>query len=279
METGSHGLNLLIDNKLDTNIICDRQPVFLVDTGAINCGIQIGMKTLADRLRYSLERKGINESELARRVGRRQQTINFIASGVTENPRNLADIAEALDVDAGWLRYGTGQPDIAGSGSSKGSVIKGGSFPTRSEPQRRGADDPATSFSHQGVDLNNLPVYGTPHDLGDDRIHLDMKEPLSFTGRPPMLLGNPRGFGVFMVGDSMSPRFDHGEMFWVDPVQPAQIGDYVLAVFRDNSAIARQLVASGTEAVTLLARNTDTESSYQRGEIKHLFKIVGSRAL
>lgn len=223
-------------------------------------------------MRYALEQKGLNETELARLTGHSQQAINFIASGKTTNPRNLAKIASALEVTEAWLRYGSENGTPAGS---QPPMITGGSFPDRRAARSSAAE------AHQGfampADLNDLPVYGVP--AGMDGIELDLSDPVAFTGRPPMLYGNKRGFAVYMNGESMSPRFDHGEMLWIDPVQPPQIGDYVLTVTKDGFAIPRQLVASDAETITLLARNDDRESTEQRANIRHIYKIVGSRAL
>ncbi|KXJ56559.1 MAG: hypothetical protein AXW12_00570 [Thalassospira sp. Nap_22] len=223
-------------------------------------------------MKYALEQKGLNETGLARLTGHSQQAINFIASGKTTNPRNLAKIAAALEVSEAWLRYGSENGAPSGSQST---LIKGGSFPDRRTSLSSAAE--ANQGFAMSADTNDLPVYGVP--AGMDGIDLDMSDPVAFTGRPPMLYGNKRGFAVYMNGESMSPRFDHGEMLWIDPVQPPQIGDYVLSVTQDGFAIPRQLVAVDSEKITLLARNEERESTEQRDRIRHIYKIVGSRAL
>lgn len=229
------------------------------------------METLGERLKSALREKGISESRLADLVGASQQAINFIANGTTKNPRNLAKIAAALGVSEAWLRYGSQSGDTAPANGQRPQTVNQSDLFAKHIAKPIGRDDLLASS------INDLPVYGVPQ--GMDGITLKMDEPQSMTGRPPMLIGNKRGFAVFMIGESMSPRFDHGEMLWIDPVQPAQIGDYVLVVFQDHFAIPRQLTAIKADTIELLARNDETESSFLRDEIRHLYKIVGARSL
>lgn len=230
------------------------------------------METLGQRLKYALEQMGINETELANRIGNSQQAINFIVSGKTTNPRNLAKIAAELGISEVWLRYGTGSPDDK---QSTAPAIKGGSFGNAAK-LRVGTDEAPSRFAHPS-EINDLPVYGIP--AGMDGIELDLTDPVAYTGRPPMLHGNRRGFAVYMNGESMSPRFDHGEMLWIDPVQPPQVGDYVLVVDTNGFAVPRQLTEFKSETITVLARNDETESIRTRKDIRYIYKIVGARSL
>jgi|GEM_PF-2432559 len=254
-----------------TNFVSISQPENLVDTTDPCCGIQKAMKTLGERLKNALKDRGISESRLAEMVGASQQAINFIANGTTKNPRNLGKIAKALGVNEAWLRYGSQGGDSAPEEMTRPRTV------AQSELFAAYPAKPVARDDLLAASINDLPVYGTP--AGMDGITLDTETPQSFTGRPPMLIGNNRGFAVFMIGESMSPRFDHGEMLWIDPVQPPQIGDYVLVVDQNSFAIPRQLLAIKSDAIELLARNDETESSVKREDIRHLYKIVGQRAL
>jgi len=256
---------------MNTNLFSISQPENLVDTTATCCGIQPTMKTLGERLKSALKDRGISESRLAEMVGASQQAINFIANGTTKNPRNLGKIANALGINEAWLRYGSQSGDNEPEEMTRPRAIRQSDL-FATYPAKPVARDDLLAAS-----INDLPVYGTP--AGMDGITLETESPQSFTGRPPMLIGNNRGFAVFMIGESMSPRFDHGEMLWVDPVQPPQIGDYVLVVDQNNFAIPRQLIAIKSETIELLARNDETESIVKREDIRHLYKIVGQRAL
>lgn len=66
------------------------------------------MDTFATRLKYAREKMGLNQSELARRVGIKPQSIQYIESGSTQKSRYVLKIAHVLGVNAEWLVYGVG---------------------------------------------------------------------------------------------------------------------------------------------------------------------------
>ena len=66
------------------------------------------MKTLEERLYYVMKEAGVNQSELAVRVGIRQQTISRMLTGVTKNSRYFLPICNELSVSPKWLMEGIG---------------------------------------------------------------------------------------------------------------------------------------------------------------------------
>lgn len=69
--------------------------------------------TLADRLRERMNELGMTQERLAELADTTQATISNILVGVTKKPRNLLDIANALEVDPNWLQNGVGEPDLS----------------------------------------------------------------------------------------------------------------------------------------------------------------------
>jgi phage repressor protein C with HTH and peptisase S24 domain len=69
------------------------------------------MKSLADRLRAALREAGINQSELARRIGISRGAVSFWMTGDTTSVagENLLKAAQALHVSANWLATGRGK--------------------------------------------------------------------------------------------------------------------------------------------------------------------------
>lgn len=70
------------------------------------------MQHLGDRLRIELSKKRLSQQWLAEQVGVSQQAIAKIINGDTRNPKNIVEIASALDVDVNWLKTGKGNKDI-----------------------------------------------------------------------------------------------------------------------------------------------------------------------
>lgn len=67
------------------------------------------MRTLAERLTWAREQKGLTQAALAKLSGVTQGTIGNLESGLRSSARRIVDIATALDVDPVWLANGGAQ--------------------------------------------------------------------------------------------------------------------------------------------------------------------------
>lgn len=63
--------------------------------------------SIAARLRYAREARRLSQSQLARSLGLRPQTVQAIEAGLVERPRALLDLARALEVRPEWLLDGS----------------------------------------------------------------------------------------------------------------------------------------------------------------------------
>lgn len=68
----------------------------------------MNLGTLADRLKFALARKGISQSELARRIGIKPQAIQYLCSGRGHKSGYIAEIARELEIRPHWLATGQG---------------------------------------------------------------------------------------------------------------------------------------------------------------------------
>ncbi len=85
------------------------------------------MKTLSNRLNHALQLTEVTQSELARRIGIKQQSISQICSGKSARSRYTMQIAQALCVNAHWLATGDGEiglglGDVESGPDSKGKI-------------------------------------------------------------------------------------------------------------------------------------------------------------
>lgn len=69
------------------------------------------MSDLSTRLKTLLDKKRLSMNAFAKQVGVSQPAIAKIANGETLNPKNILEIANALGVNAHWLKTGEGEPD------------------------------------------------------------------------------------------------------------------------------------------------------------------------
>lgn len=80
------------------------------------------MDELAERVKKLLDEKGITQHQLAEMINTTQGAISNIIMGRTQKPRNLLEIANALEVDPNWLQTGIGEPTPSGRGSVQGVI-------------------------------------------------------------------------------------------------------------------------------------------------------------
>ncbi|CAN5874556.1 hypothetical protein BH11PSE3_BH11PSE3_51050 [soil metagenome] len=72
------------------------------------------------------------------------------------------------------------------------------------------------------VDRADLPVYASAE--GGAGAIIITNEPIDFVRRPEPLLSVRDGYGCYVIGDSMSPAFEQGDLLLVDPGRPVRPG-------------------------------------------------------
>ena len=78
------------------------------------------LPTLGTRLRWARQRAALNQAELARQLGKRQQYISTLEQDRIESPARavLAALAAVLGVSPAWLMYGAAAPTVGGAGTA-----------------------------------------------------------------------------------------------------------------------------------------------------------------
>lgn len=64
--------------------------------------------TIAERLKQAREKLGLTQLQLAAKASVTQSTIANIENGIRKRPRDLVNLAKALNVDPSWLESGKG---------------------------------------------------------------------------------------------------------------------------------------------------------------------------
>lgn len=104
--------------------------------------------------------------------------------------------------------------------------LKGAHF--LSESSTKGREEPLTA-----PDINiqhfprDVPILGSGA-CGEDGLFELNGQIHGFAKRPPRLLGVKDAYAVYIQGESMVPWRKPGQMVYVDPYQPPQIGDFVV---------------------------------------------------
>lgn len=124
--------------------------------------------------------------------------------------------------------------------------------------------------------LRNLPLLGTARGGGDEYYFGNGAEVLSLTYRPIELLNVRDAYAVYVHGDSMSPRYEPGEMLYVDPVRPVRAGDDVIVQLADGQGFVKRLVRRTGRSVVCRQFNPPEEVEYPSDQVRALHLIISA---
>lgn len=139
------------------------------------------------------------------------------------------------------------------------------------------------------TDQRDLPIYGTalgaPIDFGGvavEQTELQMSEVIDRYRRPSALRGRADAYGVYIQGSSMAPRFQEGEVAFVDPKRPPQVGDDVLVFIaspedegeRITACLIKRLVRRTAEYIELEQFNPGLAFKIERGRVKNVHRVI-----
>jgi phage repressor protein C with HTH and peptisase S24 domain len=106
-------------------------------------------------------------------------------------------------------------------------------------------------------------------------------EVVSRTRFPPALNDVPGAYGIYASGDSMEPRFEHGDLVYVHPTRPPKPGDdVVVQLHPDNVAdvvamvMIKRLVRRTAHKIILKQFNPQKEIEVPVERVKALHKIL-----
>jgi phage repressor protein C with HTH and peptisase S24 domain len=228
----------------------------------------------AARLRAAREAAGFKSaSDAAQRFRWRAST--YMAhengqNGIRTEPA-LA-YARAFGVDPGWLMTGVGKEPEKSAG--KNSTGKRASA-------RETHAAPANAIYSGERWPGDLRVLGMA-ECGPDGWSLWNGEVIEMTSRPPNLAGAMLAYAVYVVGDSMEPRYHSGELVYVHPGRPVDVGAYVLVQVKPRHdgdtprAVVKRLLRRSATKVTLEQFNPKKAIELKASDILSMHRVVGS---
>lgn len=166
-------------------------------------------QVVPERVRERMEALGISQSELARRVGIKQPSINRILSGEVQNPRFLHLIARELETTPEYLTAATNDPQLAdGAFLSPGRDYRG---PPAAEP-----DEVLANLGLVPVKEIDLALGAGGTYIGDGAVSVTVRYfprqwLREFTDAPPEMLAFAR-----VRGTSMKPTLVDGAILIID---------------------------------------------------------------
>ena len=123
----------------------------------------------------------------------------------------------------------------------------------------------------------DLPIYASAE--GGGGVIIITSEPMDFIRRPEPLLSVRDGYACYVIGDSMSPAYEQGDLLLVHPGRPARPGDDC-AFIRDQGdgtqqALIKRLLRSTTEKWRVRQFNPAKDVDLDRSQWHKVQLIVG----
>ncbi|MGE0726021.1 MAG: XRE family transcriptional regulator [Alphaproteobacteria bacterium] len=119
-----------------------------------------------------------------------------------------------------------------------------------------------------------LPVYGSAQ-AGPDGQTIDF-DPIEWIERPGELRDVAGAFAVYVVNDSMEPKYEQGDMLYIHPSRAPRRQSHVVIVKTDGTALVKRLVRMDVDEVVVRQYNPPAEYAIPRRDVKAVYLVVGS---
>ena len=99
--------------------------------------------------------------------------------------------------------------------------------------------------------------------------------PIGYTPRPTNLSGVRDAYAIYMIGDSMEPRYEQGWLLHVNPFKPPTRGRDIVLYKTDEAVLIKQFVRWDSDALVLRQLNPPIELRIPREEVRDCHLVVG----
>jgi transcriptional regulator with XRE-family HTH domain len=220
----------------------------------------------ANWFQQALERAGVSQADLARHLRLAPSAVSRMLKGERQ-----MKLLEAVQVSA---FLGVPQDEVlrhAGASLDApprtGSTASGGP-PRRGRPPRTGMVPIAPSRG------DPIPIRSAGRGGGDQQMFLS-DGPIGYTARPANLNGVRGAYAIYMVGDSMEPRYEQGWLLHVNPFKPPTRGRDVVVYKKDQAVLIKQFVRWEPDALLLRQLNPAQELRVPRDDVVECHLVVG----
>ncbi len=208
------------------------------------------------RIAKIVEDSGLTQTEFGERVGVKPAHVtNWVKDYHSPSRGTLLSISREFGVNEQWLIDGSGaiykEGRIRESSAPYGFAIPAG-IPEDIPVVERGAGG-----------RNQFNTGGYPVGQGYRRV------------RRPFDVADPKAFAVEVTGDSMSPRYEQGDIVICSPAKDwKRSGDYCVVVKTDDEALVKRVKEQGESFMLLSLAPGYDPILLDKKEVRAIHKIV-----
>ena len=213
-----------------------------------------------------LERVGMSQADLARHLGLAPSAISRMLKGERQ-----MKLLEAVQI-AAFL--GISQDEVLRhAGANTEAAAPAGA--TTAPGGRRGRPPRAlVSPTAIAPRAEPIPIRSAARGGGDQEMFL-ADGPIGYTARPANLGGVRGAYAIYMVGDSMEPRYAQGWLLHVNPFKPPTRGRDVVVYKTGQAVLIKQFVRWDGDTLVLHQLNPPEDLRISRDAILECHLVVG----
>jgi phage repressor protein C with HTH and peptisase S24 domain len=119
-----------------------------------------------------------------------------------------------------------------------------------------------------------IPIRSAGRGGNDQEMFL--QDEIGYTPRPANLGGVRAAYAIYMVGDSMEPRYEQNWLLHVNPFKPPRRGRDVVVYKKGQAVLIKQFV--GWEGDTLVLRQLNPPDTLRipRSDVEECHLVVGT---
>jgi phage repressor protein C with HTH and peptisase S24 domain len=206
-------------------------------------------------LRRLRERAGLSMQALAERIGTSAPQINKLEKGERRLTLDwMTRLADGLGVQLTELlpARDAAPPRALPGGEAAFAELR----PAPSDPR----------------DL--IPVRSAARGGNEQEMFLT-DGPIDYVRRPPSLAHVRDAYSIYMLGESMTPRFRQGQLLHVNPYKPPQPGAGVVVTKRDDAVLIKEFVRRDAARLLLRQYNPEGPIVLALAEVRDVHTVVG----
>jgi len=226
--------------------------------------------TLYDRL-MAVKPKGLSPNAWTVRAKLNRNVLNDIRKRDAAHPHTIRDLLAAIGMTEAEFEAGAVQGEKEPSSERAPFLALRGDDRPRDVPILGTAECADIDFEADG---SMTPV---------ESMQLDLDEVVDYARRPVSLDNRRDMYAIYFRGMSLSPRYEPGEIGYVDPKRPPSPGNYVVVQLRRDDGddgervfrvLAKRLIRMTAQYVELEQFVPPLTFRVERKTIRHIHRIV-----
>lgn len=207
---------------------------------------------MKNRIKEIRKSRGMSQEALGEHVGLQKAGISKLERGsVKLTTEHISKIAKALKCEP-W--------ELFSDTSYEQPALKTSGF----------AEAPSSGY------VQKIPVWGVADAQDGERYAINMEDtPVEWIEPLPMQSADKAAFGVLVAGESMSPKYEPGNIACVNTRKPAIKGQDCVIEFSDGSGLIKKYIGSSADEYIFEQLNPHKQLKFPKKDVVRILPVVG----